>query len=123
MPKKSGTKKKEKVLSKKLSPEDFEKKVLELASKGLTSEKIGEVLRREGIHPKEHGKKISIILKEKGKYVSPDLKNVHAQLERIKKHFEKNKQDKRALRDRERTFSKLRKLKRYHKVVDVKEKK
>ena len=117
MPKKSGTKKREKVPSKKLSPEDFEKKVLELASEGLTSEKIGEALRREGIHPKEHGKKISVILKEKGKYISPDLKNVETQLERIKKHFEKNKQDKRALRDRERTFSKLRKLKRYHKVA------
>jgi len=117
MPKKSATKKKEKMPSKKVSSEEFDKKVLELANKGLTSEKIGEALRREGIHPKEHGKKISLILKEKGKYVSPDLKNVEMQLENIKKHFEKNKQDKRALRDRERTFSKLRKLKRYHKVA------
>ncbi|MEK6812137.1 MAG: hypothetical protein AABX91_02100 [Nanoarchaeota archaeon] len=123
MQKKAKAKKREKVPSKKVSQEEFEKKVLELASTGLTSEKIGEALRREGIHPKEHGKNISLILKEKGKYVSPDLKNVEAQLEKIKKHFEKNKQDKRALRDRERTFSKLRKLKRYHKVPDVKVKK
>ena len=115
MPKKSIPKKQEKVPSKKLSHEDFEKKVLELSKEGLTSEKIGEKLRLEGIHPKEHGKKISKILREKSSYVSPDLKNVEVKLEKIKKHFEKNKQDKRAMRDRERTFSKLRKLKKYYK--------
>ncbi len=117
MTEKPKAKKQEKVPSKKVSKEEFEKKVLELSAKGLTSEKIGEALRREGIHPKEHGRKISLILKEKGKYVSADLKNVDEKLEKIKAHFEKNKQDKRALRDRERTFSKLRKLKRYHKAA------
>ncbi len=98
---------------KKLSASDYEKKVIELAKAGLTSEKIGETLRREGIHPSEHGKKISKILKEKDLYVNPDLKNYETKLENLKSHYEKNKQDKRALKDRERIYGKLRKLKEY----------
>src|SRR3989344_6358053 len=93
------SKKQEKTQAKKISQEEFESRVLTLSEKGLTTEKIGEALRREGIHPREHGKKISKILKEKGKYTSPDMKNVKEKLERIKKHFETNKQDKRAMRE------------------------
>ena len=116
MPKKVSSKKREKVASKTLSPAEFEARVLELASKGLTSEKIGEKLRQEGIHPKEHGKKISKILIEKGKYVSADVKNVKEKLAKVKAHSEKNKQDKRAMREKDRIFSQLRKLKMYHKI-------
>ena len=108
------SKKQEKTQAKKISQEEFESRVLTLSEKGLTTEKIGEALRREGIHPREHGKKISKILKEKGKYTSPDMKNVKEKLERIKKHFETNKQDKRVMREKGRIFSKLRKLERYH---------
>jgi len=97
----------------KISQAQFEKKILELAEKGITSEKIGEKLRTEGIHPKEYSKKISQILKEKGIYVSPELKNVENKLERIKKHQEKNKQDKRAKREKDRIFSQLRRIKKY----------
>lgn len=97
-----------------LSQKDYEKKVLELAKKGITSEKIGEELRKEGIHPKEYNKKISKILEEK--YINPDLKNVEVKLERIKKHYEKNKQDKRAMREKDRVFAQLRKLKKYSKI-------
>ena len=111
MPKKNNPPKKEK--SKRLSQLEFEKKVLELAEKGLTSEKIGEDLRKQGIHPKEYPKKISKILKDKKKYINPDLKNVEEKLERIKKHYEKNKQDKRAMREKDRIFAQLRKLKKY----------
>jgi len=100
--------------AKKLSQKDYEKKVLELAKKGLTSEKIGEELRKQGIHPKEYNRKISKILKDK--YVNPDLKNVEVKLERIKKHYEKNKQDKRAMREKDRIFAQLRKLKKYFKA-------
>jgi len=96
---------------KKISQSEFEKKVLELASKGLTSEKIGEELRHQNIHPKEYSQKISKILKEK--YVNPDLKNVEEKLERIKKHYGNNKQDKRAMREKDRIFAQLRKLKKY----------
>ena len=95
--------------SKKISQSEFEKKIMELAGKGLTSEKIGEELRQQEIHPKEYNKKISKILKEK--YINPDLKNVEEKLKRVKKHYEKNKQDKRAMREKERIFAQLRKLK------------
>ena len=99
---------------KKISQTEFEKKVLELAEKGLTSEKIGEELRQQKIHSKEYDKKISKILGEK--YINPDLKNVEEKLERIKKHYEKNKQDKRAMREKDRIFAQLRKLKKYFKI-------
>lgn len=98
---------------KKLSQEEFEKKVLELAGKGLTSEKIGETLRRGGIHPREYNKKISEILKKEDKYVVPEIKNIEEKLEDIIKHAEKNRQDKRALRDKDRVFAKLRRAKAY----------
>ncbi len=114
MPEKKKKGKKAKVETKKLSLEEFEKKVVEHAKKGLTAERIGETLRGEGIHPKEYKKKISVILKEKNLYKVPEAVNVEKKLEGIKKHYDKNKQDKRAMRDRERIFSALRKIKRYH---------
>lgn len=106
----------EKVVKKKsiLSQKDYEKKVLELADKGLTSEKIGEELKKQGVHPKEYENKISKILGDK--YINPDLKNVESKLERIKTHFAKNKQDKRSMREKDRVFAQLRKLKKYFKV-------
>ena len=116
MPKKQEKKSTEKTKSKKLTQSEFEKKVLNLANKGLTSEKIGEVLRKENIHPKEYKKKISQILKEKDKYINPDLKNIEAKLEKIKTHLKSNKQDKRAKREKDRIFSQLRKLKKYFKI-------
>jgi len=100
--------------TKKLTQLQFEKKVLELAEKGLTSEKIGEELRKQGIHPKEFSKKISKILGKN--YVSPEFKNVEAKLERIKKHNETNKQDKRSKREKDRIFAQLRKIKKYLKM-------
>ena len=99
-----------------LSQEEFEEKVMELAKKGLTAERIGEELRRQNIHPKEFSKKISKILKEKNIYVNPDIKNIEKKLEKIKKHQEKNKQDKRAMREKERVFAHLKKLKEYFKI-------
>jgi ribosomal protein S15P/S13E len=95
----------------KISQQEFEKKVIELAKKGLTSERIGEELRQQGIHPKEYSKKISKILGDK--YINPDLKNVEEKLARVKKHYEKNKQDKRAMREKDRIFAQFRKLKKY----------
>ena len=103
-------------ITKKLNQEEYEKQILKLAKEGLTSEKIGEALRKKGTHPKEYKKKISQILKENKVYDNPDLKNINAKLEKIKEHFDKNKQDKRAMRERDRIFSQLRKLKQYHKA-------
>jgi ribosomal protein S15P/S13E len=108
---------KEKQEKKKTSQAEFEKKVIELAEKGFTAEKIGQQLRDQGIHPKEYKKKISKILKEKEKYINPDIKNVEEKLERIQRHKEKNKQDKRAMREKDRVFAQLRKLKKYFKVA------
>ncbi len=113
MPKEKTEKKAE---IKKISESEFESKVLEMAEKGITSEKIGEALRLQGNHPMEY-KKISKILKEKGIYTSPEVKNLQKKLERITRHKEKNIQDKRAMRERERVFSLLRKQKAYHKIA------
>jgi len=115
MPKKA--KEENKVKEKKISQKEFEKKVIELAKEGLTSEKIGETLRKQNIHPRDYNIKISKILKEKEKYINPDLKNLEEKLEKIKKHLEKNKQDKRAEREKSRIFSHIRKLKKYFKVA------
>ncbi len=102
--------------SKKISQAEFEKKVIELSKKGLTSEKIGENLRRQNIHPKDYNKKISKILKEKDAYVNPDFVNTEKKLEGLKIHYEKNKQDKRAKREVVRISAKIRKLKKYFKI-------
>ncbi len=114
MPVKKAKKPEEKI--KKLSQLEFEKKVIEFAEKGLTAEKIGEELRQQKIHPKDYSKKISQILKDKKIYTDPDLKNVETKLEKIKKHFKSNKQDKRAKREKDRIFSQLRKIKIYRKI-------
>jgi ribosomal protein S15P/S13E len=113
MPKKS--EKKQEEISKKLTLEEYEKKVIELADKGLTSEKIGEELKKHGIHSKEYNKKISKILGDK--YINPDLKNTEERLKKIEKHLEKNKQDKKAKRERSRVFSQIRKVKTYLKKL------
>lgn len=119
MPEKTESSKERKnniIASQKTSEADFEKRVLKLAEEGLTAEKIGESLRHEGIHPSEYDKKISRVLKEKDTYKSHDLKNIEEKLRRIELHLEKNKQDKKALREKTRIFAQLRKLKKYHGV-------
>jgi ribosomal protein S15P/S13E len=115
MPKKKQVKTEEETESKKksakISQEDFEKKVLELAETGLTAEKIGEKLRKEGIHSSEFNKKISKILGSK--YTNPDEKNIQEKLGKLEEHVKKNKGDKRAMRDRNRIFAQLRRLRKY----------
>jgi len=106
----------------KISEKDFEKKVIELAKTGLTSEKIGESLKKEGIHSKNFQKKISKILKENNLHKNPDLNNISNKLERIKTHYKKNKQDKRAKREKDRIFSQLRKLKKHLGIIEKKKK-
>ena len=112
----SRPKKQKPVKSQKITQQEFEKAVLDLTKQGLTSEKIGEKLRGQGIHSKEHSKKISQILKEANHYVDPELKNRKEKLSKIQKHCEKNKQDKKAIREKERVFSQIRKIKKYLKV-------
>ncbi len=108
---KAKEKEKKSVKAEKLSIADYEEKVKSLAKEGFTAEKIGQKLKESGIHPKEYSKKISKILGED--YVNPDLKNVEEKLKNIEIHFNKNKQDKRAKREKDRVFSQLRRLKIY----------
>ncbi len=115
MPKEKNTEKPE-AKAEKISLEEFKAKVIELAEKGMTSEKIGEALRQQGIHPKEHGK-ISRILKGKGLYHPPEIKNIKEKLERVAAHKEKHIQDKRARREHERIFSLLKRQKKYHNIT------
>ena len=107
--------------SSKTSSKDYEKKVVELAKKGYGPEKIGLELKKQGIHPKEQKKKISAILKENNLYENPDVKNIESKLEKIKEHYSNNKQDKKAMRERDRIFSKLRSLKK-HFGIEIKKK-
>ena len=113
MAKKAETEKKEEVKEEKkkekVSQEAFEKKVIELADKGLTAEKIGEQLKKEGIHSKDYSKKISQILGNK--YKNPDMENISSKLSRIEKHVQKNHGDKRAVREKGRIFAQLKRLK------------
>jgi len=108
----------EKKQKKKISEVEYEKEIIEFSKAGLTAEKIGEKLRQKGIHPKEYSKKISKVLKEKNIYVNPDLKNVGEKLEKIKLHYSKNKQDKRAMREKDRIFSHKKKLTEYYSKKD-----
>lgn len=124
MPEKEKEEKPEKTekKTKKLSQAEFEKKVLELAGKELTSEKIGETLRQQNIHPNDYKDKISKILKNADKHVDADMKNIESKLEKIKKHFASNKQDKRAMREKDRVFAQLRKTKIYLGLITKKKK-
>lgn len=99
--------------TKKPSQKEYEKKIVELAKEGLTAEKIGLKLKEEGMHPKEFSKKISKVLKENNSYINPDLKNIEDKVERIKKHRETNKQDKKARREVDKIYAKLRKFRKY----------
>jgi len=115
MPKKAKTEKKEEAKetkkTEKLSQEQFEKKVIELADKGLTAEKIGEALKKQGIHSKEYNKKISQILGHK--YKNPDQENISLKLTKLEEHVKKNHGDKRAIREKGRIFAQLKRLKEY----------
>ncbi|HLA22989.1 MAG TPA: hypothetical protein VJZ93_00450 [Candidatus Nanoarchaeia archaeon] len=102
--------------SKRISESEYKEKVVNLAKGGLTSEKIGEALRKEGVHPQEFGKKISKILKDENLYLNPDLKNIEKKLVKISTHYEKNKKDRRAMREMTRIAAKVRKTKQYLKI-------
>ena len=118
--KKESSKKSKKPEKQTLTEAQFKKKISELASQDLTSEKIGESLRRQGIHPAEHlkqGQSISSILKENNSYIDPDLKNVNEKFERVKVHFGTHKQDQRAKREVARLQSQVRNIKLYKKLI------
>jgi ribosomal protein S15P/S13E len=98
-------------MAEKISKQDAEKLVLDLAKKGITSEKIGLELKKLKIDAKSTlGRRISHHLKENNMNVNPDIENLKKTVEELKKHLGKNKHDepgRRALIKRE---AKLRKL-------------
>ena len=110
------TKKKlEKPLWLKYTAEEVEEIILKLASKGLTSEKIGLHLRdRYGIpNTKIYNLKISQVLKEKNLYNSPDALNLGKKQKNLEGHIEKNQQDKKAKRSLIITKAKVKKYRDY----------
>jgi len=92
---------------------EIEEKIVELAKKGMTSEKIGIELKKQGIFVKSAlNKRISKVLKEKKHYVDADLKHIEKIIERLKKHISAHKHDypsKRALLIEEAHYTKLKK--------------
>lgn len=115
MPKKKTAKIKEKV-EKKVeikADNEVEGKVIEFAKKGLTPEKIGLELKKQGIFVKKAtGKRINQLLKEKGIEMNPDLLNLTRSVEKLKKHLSVHKHDfktKRAMLGREANLKKLKK--------------
>jgi small subunit ribosomal protein S15 len=85
--------------------------IIKLADKGMTSEKIGLVLRDQYGIPKTkiYNIKIGKVLKEKGKFEEPTIKNLKQKLGEVIEHYKKNKQDKRAERALIKTKAKLKK--------------
>lgn len=98
----------------KLTDEEVKALILKLAEKGLTSEKIGLVLRDQyGIpRTKIYGFKIKEVLGEK--FEEPTIINLEKRVEKIINHYKKNKQDKKAERSLMITKAKLKKRKDYH---------
>lgn len=107
----------EKPLWLKYTEDEVKAIIIKLAEKGLTSEKIGLILRDQYGIPKTktYGFKISKILKEKNIYQDATSKNLDIKLKNIIRHAEKNRQDKKAGRSLIITQAKLKKIKDYNK--------
>jgi len=99
----------------KYTKKEVEAIILKLAGKGLTAEKIGLTLRDQYGIPKVkiYGIKIKQVLKDK--FEEPTNLNLKAKLERVIKHYKKNKQDKKAERSLIITKAKLKKRENYAK--------
>ncbi len=113
MPKtKKPTEKIEKPVWLKYTQDEVKAIILKLSDKGLTAEKIGLTLRDQYGIPKTklYNLKIGKILKEKQKFEEPTALNLQKKLEKIKEHYKKNKQDKKAERSLTITKAKLKKI-------------
>ncbi|MFA5020327.1 MAG: hypothetical protein WC533_04470 [Candidatus Pacearchaeota archaeon] len=99
------------------SIENIEETIVELGKKGNTPSKIGIILKEKyGIQKaKLLGKKITKILKEHKVVYETDLDLVNKKLSKIEKHYEKNKQDKRANREIVRFIGLKKKMEKYQK--------
>lgn len=112
----------EKPLWFKRSKEEIEELVVKLAEQGLPTAKIGLVLRDSYGIPsvKLSGKKITAILIEHGIKGEPEpLSNLIKKADQLKKHLDKNKQDKVARRGLLITKAKISKLAAYYKKKEL----
>jgi len=110
-------KKKEMPIWLKRSEKEIEEIVLKLAKEGMSNAKIGLVLRDSYGIPtaKITGKKISKILSEQGIKAESDLDALMKKAFTLKKHMEKNKQDKTAKKGLITIEARIMKLSRYMK--------
>jgi len=115
MQKSQEIKKLEKPVWLKYTKEEVKAIILKLANKGFSSEKIGLILRDSYGIPKVklYGMKIKEVLEEKGKFEEPTLINLRKKVERVEKHYEKHKHDKKAERALGINKSKLKKIEDY----------
>jgi small subunit ribosomal protein S15 len=104
----------------KLEPKDIEDIILKLAKQGLTSEKIGLVLRDTYSIPNVKiitKKKISKILEEHGIKEEPlNLKSLERKEANLRKHIKSNQVDKKAKKGLQLTQAKIHRLKKYYKL-------
>ena len=98
----------------KMKPAEIEKIVVELGKQNTPPEKIGLVLRDQHGIPKAKilGKKVTQILRENGIDTNPEMDNISKKVEKLKKHFEKNKHDYSAQKSIIKNSSRLHKLKK-----------
>jgi len=101
-----------------MSPDDIEKKVIELGKEGLDPSEIGEVLRDQYGVPsvKYFDLKITDILEEKGlePKLPEDLRKLMDRAQKIREHLEDNPGDSSAIHGLEQTESKIRRLSKYY---------
>ncbi len=79
----------------KIKPAEIEKLIVELGKQGIPSEKIGLILRDQHSIPKAKvfGLRVNKILAKHGLATDSEKKNIEKKIERLKKHFAKNKHD------------------------------
>lgn len=94
----------------KINTEEYEKIVLELAKKGMTSEQIGLILKKDYKIPPRNFGKIGRILKKHNIPNSPDIENLKKSVQKLQKHASSHKKDKTFKRALLIKSAKLRKL-------------
>jgi len=110
----------EKPLWLKLKADEVERIIIDLAKKGMSTAKIGLVLRDSFGVPNIRlitGKKIEKILDEHGlaKKEVREIVDLEKRAKALKKHLDKNKKDTRAKRGLQLTEAKIRRLQKYYK--------
>jgi len=107
-----------------MTAEEVEKKVEDLANQGLSTSKMGIILRDSYGVPSVAlvtGKKMTRILKEKKKVgmIPEDLQNLMQKALKLRKHIEEHKKDLHNMRVLQLTESKIRRLVKYYRREKV----